>query len=134
MSERTKQIMEREFRFNFRKQDLIWYIYGVVFTVWNGIFLGKAIAEGDVASAIVSAIILLFVLAISILIPQFEQRSNFYRNKAHDLGDAIIDELVEKLTAAYTAIETLTVANKDLTVANEKLKARPVRKVQIIWN
>lgn len=131
MSERTEQIMNREFRFNFRKQDLIWYIYGVVFTVWNGIFLGQSIAKGDVAGAIISAVILLFVLAISIMIPQFEQRSNFYRNKASDLSDALFDELIENLKTAHAVIEKLTVANKDLTVENEKLKTRRVaRKVQ----
>ena len=130
MSERTEQIIKREFRFNFRKRDLVWYIYGVAFSVFNGIFLGKSISEGDVPGAIFSAIILLFVLACSILIPQFEQRSNFYRNKASDLSDALFDELIQLLKDANAVIEKLTVENKDLTVANEKLKARPVRKVQ----
>jgi hypothetical protein len=131
MSEQTDAIVNREFRFNFRKKDLFWYIYGVVFTVFNGVFLGKAITQGDVGGIIVTSLILLFVIAASILIPQFEQRSNFYHKKWEDLNKAFIDDLVSELEKAYSVIEDLTVKNKDLTVRNEKLEARrPVRKVQ----
>ena len=116
MSEATDKIIERKFKFSYRKRDLFWYAYGVVFTFLNGIFLVQSIMDGEVAGIIFSGLILVFVIVASIFIPYMEQQTDFYRQRHFDLVDEIIGDAVAKNAA-------LIVANKDLTVANEKLQA-----------
>lgn len=115
MSDIVETIMERKFKFVFRKRDLFWYAYGVVFGLLNGWFLVDAIIGGEVAEAIIFGLLLLFVLVVSVFLPYMEQQTNFYRQRHFDLTDALFDDLVAKANSAI-------VANKDLIVENEKLK------------
>lgn len=116
MSEATDKIIERKFKFGFRKRDLFWYAYGVVFTFLNGIFLVQSIMDGEVAGIIFSGLILVFVIVALIFIPYIEQQSDFYRQRHSDLVDEIIKD-------ATGLAGRLIIENKDLTVAKEKLEA-----------
>lgn len=121
MHDRTKQIIERKFQFKFRKLDLFWYIYGVVFTAWNVVLLIDSIKDGDVAGIILSALLMFLVITLTIFMLYLGQRNAFYREKHSDLTDAIIDELVQ-------TIEALKAEN---LILEQKLAKKPrVRKVQ----
>lgn len=116
-----EEIINRKFKMKFRLQDIVWYLYGLVFGVLNLIWFISFIHDGNVIGAIISGVVVVLVVSSSILAPYFDSQAAFWRKKGQDLSNAVLDEY-------WATIEKLYAENQKLQANQKPAKKAPVKK------